>query len=54
VHDAVQQVQGVAAEDLADAVRREAAVAQQAGQVVELVIAGQDREVVPVQAGTRD
>jgi hypothetical protein len=46
-----QQFQGVAAEDLVDAVRREAAIAQQANQVVELVIAGQDRAVVSVQVG---
>src|SRR4029077_11281288 len=47
-----QQIQGVAAEDLADAVRREAAVAQQAGQVVELVVTGQARTVVSVQVGS--
>jgi hypothetical protein len=46
-----QQVQRVAAEDLVDAGGREAAVAQQGAQVVELVVAGQDRAVVPVQVG---
>src|SRR5690348_3576425 len=48
---APQEFHGVAAEDLLDARRREAAVAQQAGQVVDLVVAGQDRTVVPVQVG---
>src|SRR6476469_9878648 len=46
-----QQFHGVAAEDLVGTGRREAAVVQQAGQVVELVVAGQDRTVVPVQVG---
>src|SRR6476469_2479161 len=48
---AAQQFHGVAAEDLVDAVRREAAVAQQAGQAVELIVTGQDRTVVAVQVG---
>src|SRR5689334_5890412 len=49
---AAQEFQGVAAEDLVDAGRREAAGGQQAGQVVELVVTGQDRTVVSVQVGT--
>ena len=51
LEDADQQVHGVAAEDLLDVGRWEAAVVQQAGQVGELVIAGQDGAVVAVQVG---
>ena len=47
----MEQVCGVAAEDLLDAVRRKPAVAQQSGQVGKLPIAGQDRLVVTVQVG---
>ena len=49
--DAMQQAQGVAAEDPLDVGRREAAGLQQGGQVGELVVAGQDRAVVSVQVG---
>src|SRR5690348_12386440 len=46
-----QQAEGVAAEDLVDVADWEAAVVQSAGEVVELVVAGQDGLVVAVQVG---
>src|SRR5690348_3511892 len=48
-----QEFQGVAAEDLVDAGRRETAGSQQAGQVVELIVTGQDRTVVPSRSVPR-
>ena len=47
----MQQVRGVAAEDLPDLGGREPAVLQEPGQVGELVVAGHDGPVVAVEVG---